>query len=288
MDRARIINRYVILLFALSLSACAQLVEKPIQGFANNLTAAVLSQNDPELVRQGAPTFMLMLDGLVRQNPESTTMLNAASQIYALYTNAFVEDAERARKLSRRSFEYAERAYCVEMDLRICDLVAMDFDEFQATVDEARLDEISTLSALSTAWLLSIQGNSSDWVALGQLPKAEALLEKLIELDREYQNGTAIMFSGILNSLRPPAMGGKPELAKEYFEEAIALSDDQNLAAKVEYASSYARSLYDRELHDTLLQEVLAADPHADGYTLMNLLAQEQAKGLLESAEDYF
>lgn len=288
MDKRISSLRFLALLMIVGLTSCAQLVEKPIQNFSNNLTDAVLSQNDPEIVRQGAPTFMLMLDGMVRQSPDSATMLGAASQIYALYTNAFVKDENRVKKLSSRSFDYAERAYCVDFGLSQCDLTKMDFDAFQTSVDRAGLKDVPTLSALSTAWLLSIRANSADWGALGQLPKAEALLKKVIELDRTYQNGSAIMFSGILNSLRPPALGGKPELAKEYFEEAIALSNGNNLAAKVEYASSYARSLYERDLHDKLLNQVLAADPESDGYTLMNLLAQEQAKSLLASADDYF
>lgn len=288
MEKKQTIFRSLLVLLMLSLTACAQLVEKPIQNFSNNLTDAVLSQNDPEIVRQGAPTFMLIMDAMVRQSPDSESMLNAASQIYALYTNAFVTDEKRVQNLSQQSFDYAQRAYCIEFKLANCDLVAMDFDAFANTVTRAGQKNVPTLSALSTAWLLSIRANASDWTALGQLPKAEALLGKVIELDRGYQNGTAIMFSGILNSLRPPAIGGKPELAKEYFEEAIALSNGQNLAAKVEYANSYARSLYERELHDRLLNEVLAADPKAEGFTLMNLMAQEQAKDLLASADDYF
>jgi hypothetical protein len=56
----------------------------------------------------------------------------------------------------------------------------------------------------------------------------------------------------------------------------------------VDFAKYYARTLYDRELHDQLLNEVLAADPVQDGYTLFNTLAQTEAKALLESADDYF
>jgi hypothetical protein len=37
-----------------------------------------------------------------------------------------------------------------------------------------------------------------------------------------------------------------------------------------------------------LLNEVLAADPYQDGYTLSNVLAKEQAKTLLAEADEYF
>jgi hypothetical protein len=37
-----------------------------------------------------------------------------------------------------------------------------------------------------------------------------------------------------------------------------------------------------------LLNEVLAADPIVDGYTLTNVMAQQDAATLLASADDYF
>ena len=46
--------------------------------------------------------------------------------------------------------------------------------------------------------------------------------------------------------------------------------------------------LYDRELHDRLLGEVLSADPYVDGLTLGNVLAKEQAAQMLAEADDYF
>ena len=58
--------------------------------------------------------------------------------------------------------------------------------------------------------------------------------------------------------------------------------------AKVMYARHYARLIFDRALHDRLLNEVLEADPDVTGYALANTLAQKQAKELLESADDYF
>jgi hypothetical protein len=58
--------------------------------------------------------------------------------------------------------------------------------------------------------------------------------------------------------------------------------------AKVIYAQQYARMVYDRELHDRLLTEVLAADPQVPDMVLQNTLAQERALALLASADAYF
>ena len=58
--------------------------------------------------------------------------------------------------------------------------------------------------------------------------------------------------------------------------------------AKVLLARSYARLVFDRNLHDRLCREVIDADPVAPGLTLTNTMAQEEATELLTSAEDYF
>jgi hypothetical protein len=93
---------------------------------------------------------------------------------------------------------------------------------------------------------------------------------------------------GILLTLRPPALGGKPEEARVHFEKAILLSDGRDLGAKVEFARGYAKLLYDRELHDRLLSEVMTSDPYADGLTLSNVMAKEQAAQMLVEADNYF
>jgi len=110
----------------------------------------------------------------------------------------------------------------------------------------------------------------------------------LLALDPDYDGGAPYMVLGVLNSLRPAQYGGKPELGKQNFEKAIALSQGRNLMAKTLYAQYYARLVFDQELHDRLLNEVIAAAPEAPKLTLMNVLAQERAKALLASGKDYF
>ena len=78
------------------------------------------------------------------------------------------------------------------------------------------------------------------------------------------------------------------EKGRAYFERAIELTEGKDLSAKVEFARGYARTIYERELHDRLLNEVMAADPEVPGLTLSNVLAQRDAAELLASADDYF
>ena len=134
-----------------------------------------------------------------------------------------------------------------------------------------------------------IRANADDWSALAQLPFVEALILRVLPfVEEDADLGAFYNYLGILNSLRPPALGGEPERAKGYFERAINLTRGRDLSVKVEYARGYARLLYEQELHDRLLEEVLASETEAPGLTLTNTLAKRDARELLESGKDYF
>jgi hypothetical protein len=114
------------------------------------------------------------------------------------------------------------------------------------------------------------------------------LLLRVVEIDPHYDNGGAYLYLGVINSIRPAALGGKPEEGKAYFEKALEISSGKNQMVRVLYAQFYARLVFDKELHDRLLNAVLAADPVAPGLTLINTLAKAKARALLESGKDYF
>jgi hypothetical protein len=116
----------------------------------------------------------------------------------------------------------------------------------------------------------------------------DALLHRYLDIGGSGMRGSAYTYLGILATLRPPALGGEPEKGKDYFERAIELTGGRDLNVKVEYARGYARLLYERDLHDRLLNEVMDADPDVPGYTLTNVLAQQDAARLLANADEYF
>ena len=248
----------------------------------------MLDQPDPEAVREGAPAYLVLVDTLIEADPGNEGRLQAGAQLYTLYATAFVEDPARLRRLAGRAREYGNRALCAE-DNHLCGLAERPYPKF--LVDLQRIDDadqVPTLYAMTVGWLTWIKANSDDWGAIADLPKVEAALRRCLALDEGYRDGSAHTLLGILLTLRPPALGGKPEEARRHFERALQLSGGRDLSVKVEMARSYARLIYDRELHDRLLKEVLAADPQAPGLTLTNVLAQRQAKQLLESADQYF
>jgi hypothetical protein len=269
------------------LSGCSSMVSSATVGLSRSLTAAVLDQNDPETVRQGAPAYLLMIDGLIADDPDNPELLAAGAQLYSSYTSAFVDDPERAARLAERARDYGFRTLCSK-EPAICDGWRRPFDEFQAVIDRIGPGSIDELYAAGSAWATWVQVNRSDWVAVADKARVEAIMQRVVRLDPEYRRGAAYTYLGVLNSIIPPALGGRPEDGRRDFERAIELSGGRDLLTKVLFAREYARLVFDRELHDRLLDEVLEADPEVAGLVLTNTLAQAEARTLLAESEAYF
>ena len=252
---------------------------KPFPGHRNH--------DDPATVQAGAPAYLLLLDGFIDESPDDPDLLIAGARLNGVYATVFVEDPERARHLSGKARAYAGRALC----LRHPPMCAQDrrhFDELAPLLAAMTEADVPALYTYATVWAGWIQTRSGDWDAIADLPRVEAMLERVVALDEGYDRGQAHLYLGVMRTLLPPALGGRPGEGRAHFERAIALSKGRNLMAKVEFARRYARLVFDQAMHDRLLREVLAADPREPGLTLSNTLARRQAWQLLATSKDYF
>jgi len=277
-------------LLSICLSGCASLIQKASDRFADNFGTAILDSEDPATVRDGLPAYLLLLDSLIAgQTPGkagNAPLLLAAAKLNGAYAGNFTgDDIEHAGRLSAKALDYARRGNCL-IDKLLCEALGQDQDRFDAMLESSQDPE--PLYSLAVAWAGYLQAHSEDMAAIADLPRIEALLDRVVALDPGHDHGQAYVYLGVLNSLRPEAVGGKPELGRQYFEKAIELSAGHNLYAKTLMAQYYARLIYDQALHDRLLEEVLAADPKAPGFTLTNTLAQALARKLQISGKDYF
>ena len=281
------IGHFIVIGSMLLNTGCASLMSNAASNFADDLSAAVLNQTDPETVRDGAPAYLLLLDSFLESSPEDPALLSAAANLYATYGFVFTDDPERAARLTERARSYSSKAICNSYRAA-CSWDGMLFEEYEATLDGLTKRQADVVFSHGLASLAYIRKHSSDYTAIAMLPYSQALLERYLEINDGSDDGTIHNYLGILNTLLPPSLGGEPEKGRAHFERAIELSGGRDLGAKVEFAEGYARLLYERELHDSLLVEVLAADPVEPGFTLLNVLAQRRADELLASADDYF
>ena len=284
----RVPSRILVALLMVSLlSGCSLVINRTVGGFSKNLTSAVLDQNDPETVRQAIPAYLVLLDSFVQGDPENASSLRRASTLYSAYGSTLVDDPDRASKLTSRAWNYSQKSLCLEFKID-CEIRSVGFDDWNTFLEARSEKDVPRLFDFGTSWLAFLQAHSSDFVTLAELPKAQKLIETLDQINNGFEEVNISLYLGILNSLRPPALGGDFDTAQKFFEQAIEMSEGKNLTAKVSYARFYARTLYERELHDQLLTEVIEADPADGSSTLQNVLAQDEAKLLLESGDEYF
>lgn len=271
----------------LAAAGCSSVMSSATADLADALSRAVLDQNDPETVRQGAPAYLLLIDGLIADHPESTDLLLAGAGLYSSYAGAFVEEPERASRLSRKGRDYGWAALC-RSSKAACGVWSAPYEDFERVINGMGRKHVRALYGAGAAWGTWIRANADDWSAIADKARVDAIMQRVVVLDETYDDGSPFLYLGILATLLPEAAGGRPEEGRAFFERVIELSDGRNLMAKVLLARAYARLVFDRELHDRLCREVVEADPMAPGLTLTNTMAQEEAKELLGSSEEYF
>ncbi len=277
----------LILFGVLLFTGCSYLLAPVTESMSQNLSNAVLNNDDPATVEAGAPAYLLLMDGLLEGNPDNESVLKASATLNSAYAGVFVRDPERQKRLTTKALKYAFRALCLRNE-ETCEIRKKPFEEFEATLKALDEDDISALYTLGSTWASWIQADSGNWDAIAEVAHVKAIMEHVLALDEQYERGGVHLYLGVLATLLPPSLGGKPEVGRQHFERAVELSGGRNLMAKVMFAKQYARLIFERELHDQLLNEVIAADPKEYRLTLINTLAQKQAKELLATGDDYF
>lgn len=282
--KLRLIIAFLALLL---LGSCASVMQSATNDMAANLSSAIMNQDDPETVRDGAPAYLLLLDSFIAGSPDNPAMLAAAAELYAAYGVIFVSEPERADRLTQRALTYGQQSLCAS-NTSACGVYDLNFQDFEVALAKLNKKDAASLYSFGLTSIAFIKVHSDDWGAMTKLPHVEAALKRVQALDPQYQAIQVEHFLAVLNTIRPPALGGDFEAGKAHFERALSLSNGKDLSINVDYARYYARTLYDRELHDQLLKSVMSAEPNQDGYTLFNTLAQREAQELLDAADDYF
>ena len=274
-------------IFGLNLISCSSIISSATSNMADNLSTAITNNDDLATVKAGAPAYLLMLDSFIEGDPEDPNMQISAAKLYGSYASVFVKDEARARRLTQKSLNFALHANCLSAKSR-CNLKTIEFKKFEKIIEQFEKEDINLLFTLGSSWAGWIQSRGGDWNAVADLGRITKIMTHALKLDEKYNSGQIHLYLGVLNTILPPSLGGKPKIGKQHFEKAIKFSNNKNLMAKVIYAEKYARLIFDQELHDKLLNDVLKTEPRSRGFTLTNMLAHEQAKKLLASGKDYF
>lgn len=282
----RFLRIVALLLLLPCLSGCTKMV-------AGSLLAPTMAnlqrQTDIDLVCEGTPAFLLMIDSMVASAPNDKELLTLATRAFIGYAAAL--DAcgkpERAATVSIKARLYGMSLLWDCDDLH--EICTLPFSELEQTLADLDRKDIEPLFWAGNGWATWIIHQKGSPASLAQLVRVEKIMSRILELDETYYYGGAHLFLGAYYGSKPPLLGGKPEASRTHFEQALAISNRQFLPALVLYAQTYARMTFDRELFTSLLQEVLdfplASQPDL---SLANRVAKRNAAKLLNQAEQFF
>ena len=245
-------------------------------------------QSDLRILREGMPAYLMLIDGMIQTLPDNEQLLIAGAQSYSSFASLFVEDQDReyADLLYARGRQYALRS--LERG-GFKDPLQRPFDDFNRGLNRLGKKDVPILFWTATCWANWIRHNLDSMEALSELPRVEAMMKRVLELDEGFYYGGAHLFMGIWFASRPKIAGGDLNKAREHFLKALDLGQRKFLMAYIYYASYYARKSADKELFIATLQKVLEtpADTLPE-LVLVNTVAKKQAKELLSHAEEYF
>lgn len=282
----------VVLLGALLLSGCGltrKLAVGSMVPILDESVQATYRSADVQTVREAIPANLVLLRGLCASEPGNRELHAVTAQLFFSYAMGFIEDDDPARAvlLYREGMEIGRSCLLRRGWFRRAD-GARPLPDAEALRGMGK-DDVPLLFwtvANQAGW---IGQKLTDPAAVAELPRVEAYLNRLLELGPGYFLGMPHVLQGTILSFRPKMLGGDPEKGKEHFDAALGISGRRMLFFQAMVARYYCRQVLDEECFDANLREVLEApEDLLPEYRLMNLLAREKARRLMERRDEFF
>jgi len=264
----------------LALRTTASLLDKGASAF--------YEEPDPELAREAMASQLKLVEALLKNEPQNSSLLELAAQGFGGYAFLFVEDAQPDRA---KGFYARGRDYGVRLAGRNGALAGLDhlaLGPLQEKLKQTTAADAPGLFWTAYGWagLINLSKDSPDSVAA--LPKVASIMRRVEEVSPGYFHGGPNLFLGTYYSALPKMLGGDPVKSKQYFEAAIRQGEGHFDIAKVLFAKYYAVAVQDPALFKQLNEQVLASQDKTADVRLANEVAKLKAKRLMEKMNELF
>ncbi len=273
-------------------------VANSLSGGGSNVFA---TDNVPELVRDAIPFGLKLNEALLKEVPNNKGLLLATASGFTQYAYAFVQfEADlieetdftasvklrkQAHKLYLRSREYAIRGLEVDHPGFKDKLYA----DPEAALESMKRNDVPFLYWAGVSWAAAISSSKGNLYLLSELYIVEAIMNRALELDEDYNNGALHEFFISFDGSRSVVMGGSIERARKHFDRVIELSKGSRSSPYVSLAENVSVKQQDIKEFIKLLNMALAIEVDAKPeYRLENILSQRRASWLLSNIEDLF
>ena len=165
----------------------------------------------------------------------------------------------------------------------------LENNKFSLALDPVKKEDISLLYWAGAGWLGAYSIDPMDMEIGLSVPKAAALMERVLELDEKYGKGSIHDFFITYYGSIPSHMGGDLEKAKHHFEKSLELSRGESTSPYLALATTACIKEQNTKLFRELLRKALKINPdtHPE-FRLMTILNQRKARWLLEHIDDFF
>ena len=301
--RRRWIALVLSLAFAIISSGCSIkkiAINKLGDSLANGGTTFA-SDDDPDLVGEALPFSLKLMESLLAESPQHQGLLLAASSGFTQYAFVYVqvpaEEAEdqdlakadllrtRARHLYIRARNYGLRDLEVKRPGFADDLRK----DPKAAVRKTGVKDVPALYWTAVSWGAAISVSKDDPEMIADQPIVEALIDRALELNPDYDSGAIHNFLITYESVRRTASGDFAPRSRKHFERAVELTSGQSAAPYVALATTVSVNKQDQQEFESLLKKALAVNPDArPEWRLMNLVTQRRARWLLSREDELF
>jgi predicted anti-sigma-YlaC factor YlaD len=265
----------------------------------SSTASAFTRDNDPEFVRQAAPSTLKMVEMMLDESPTHPGLLMTACSGFTQYAYAFLQaDADvsdpttqGARDLKARGAAMYDRArgYCLRaMEIRHPGAAKALQGDSKSLLASMSAPDVPALYWTGVSWGGALLLSSNPLLRIGELGTVRALLTRALQLDEGWQGGTIHEAMIALESL-PVLLGGSAARAREHFDRAVALSNGESAFAYVALATGVAQPAKNRAEFERLLRAAVAIDvSKRPSIRLANLIAQKRARYLLAQVDKLF
>jgi hypothetical protein len=252
--------------------------------------SSIFESENYQLLEASLPPFILLVENAAAGSPDDDELLAKATELNVFYAMSFLQekDPEWASLHYKQAKKHAWKVMKLRYDIREKDIVGQPESNIDYLLRKFDKESAPDLLWLGLSWGLWINLNKDDSSAVAEFTYVRKIMERVLELIPNYQNGLPHLFFGSYYS-SSQAMGGSPEKAKEHFDAVLKLTNGEYLTAKVMYATNYACAIQDRALYQHLLEEVInAPESKNKSYRMGNAMAKKQAKIALDKIDEYF
>lgn len=259
------------------------------------------SDDDPELIKAAVPFSLKLMESLLAESPRHKGLLFATASSFTQYAYAFVQQEAdeleerdvtaalelraRARRLYLRARDYGLRGLEVNhrgfaQTLRANPKVA---------VTQARRRDVPLLYWTAVSWAAAISVTKDNADLIADLPQVEALIDRALALDPDYDCGAIHSFLITYEMSRSASPGDPEVLSRQHFALTLALTQGQAAAPYLALAESVAQPRQDKREFTDLVDRALAIDPNArPEWRLVNLVMQRRARWLRARLDQLF